>query len=54
MPRKQALRPGMDAPRRGKYTVVGPRGGVRGTVTMQKSGDTMPPTEKPNSTFRKG
>ena len=54
MAKKQPLRPGMDAPRRGKYTEIGPRGRVKGTVTMQKSGDTMPPTEKPNSTFRKG
>ena len=54
MAKRQALRPGMDAPRRGKYIVIGPRGGVRGTVTMRKSGHTLPPTEKPNSTFRKG
>ena len=54
MARKQPLRSGMDAPRRGKYTEVGPRGGVKRTIQMQKGGDTMPPTEKPNSTFRQG
>jgi len=54
MAKKQTLRPGMDAPRRGTYTEVGPRGGIKGTVEMQRKGDTMPPTEKPNSTFRKG
>ena len=51
---QQTLKPGMDAPQRGTYTEIGPRGGEKGTVTMPRKGATMPPTEKPNSTFRKG
>ena len=47
MPKKD-LRPGHDAPRRGTYTEVGPRGGQHGEVTMPRRGATMPPTEKPN------
>ena len=53
MSNKQPLRPGMDTPRPGKFTEIGPRGGVKGTVEIQKKGDTMPPTEKPNSIFIK-
>jgi len=29
MAKKQTLRPGMDAPRRGTYTEIGPRGGEK-------------------------
>jgi len=53
MPKKSPLVPGMDAPKRGTYKEIGPRGGVKGDVTMKKKGDTMPPTELPNSKFKK-
>jgi len=53
MPKKSPLVSGMDAPKRGTYTEIGPRGGVKGDVTMKKRGDTMPPTELPNSQFKK-
>ena len=48
-----ALRSGNDAPKRGEYKVVGPRGGNHGTVQMPRKGATMPPTPKPGSTFKK-
>ena len=47
------VRPGQDAPKRGDYTIIGPRGGKYHDVTMQKKGDTMPPTPKPNQQFKK-
>jgi len=51
--KKSPLVPGMDAPKRGTYTEIGPRGGVKGDVSMKRKGDTMPPTELPNSSFKK-
>ena len=53
MAKKSPLVPGMDAPKRGTYTEIGPRGGVKGDVSMKRKGDTMPPTELPNSSFKK-
>jgi hypothetical protein len=44
------LKPGMTAPKSGQYVEVGPRGGIKKEVTISK-GETLPPTEKPNSTF---
>jgi len=54
MAKKGTLRSGMGAPRRGTYIEIGPRGGVKRTVEMPRKDATMPPTEKPNSSFRKG
>ena len=50
---KNPLVPGMDAPKRGTYKVVGPRGGNHGTVSMERRGDTMPPTPVQGSKFKK-
>ena len=50
---KKPLVPGMDAPKPGKYGIVGPRGGKHGTVQMPRKGATMPPTPKPDSEFKK-
>ena len=52
--KNQQLKPGMDAPQRGAYVEIGPRGGKKGIVQMPRKGATMPPTEKPNSTYKKG
>ena len=53
MPRN--LKPGESAPKAGKYDVKGPRGGDRGSVTMERPGHTMPPPPTPGSgqTFKK-
>lgn len=44
------LKPGQKAPNSGQYLEKGPRGGEKKEVTVPK-GTTLPPTEKPNSTF---
>mgnify|MGYP003065082108 CR=1 FL=1 len=50
---KNPLKSGNAAPSSGDYTIYGPRGGVIKTgVTMEK-GETLPPTPKPNQTFKK-
>ena len=48
-----ALKSGENAPKRGEYKIIGPRGGKHGTVGMERKGDTMPPTPKPGSKFVK-
>ena len=53
MPKKQELRPGHDAPKRGTYTEAGVRGGQYGDVRMKERGDTMPPTDKPKRHYIK-
>jgi hypothetical protein len=45
------LKPGQIAPKSGQYQEIGPRGGLKKEVTIPK-GKTLPPTEKPNSTFK--
>jgi hypothetical protein len=45
------LKPGTPAPKSGQYLEVGPRGGSIKEVTVPK-GHPLPPTEKPNSSFR--
>jgi len=48
------LTSGDAAPSKGEYVVVGPLGGVtKDTVTIERRGDTMPPTPKPNQHFEK-
>lgn len=50
---KGNLKPGNKAPKSGDYTIVGPKGGsIKTGITMDK-GETMPPTPKPNQTFKK-
>ena len=48
---KEKLKPGQAAPKSGQYLEIGPRGGEKKEVTISK-GETLPPTEKPNSTFK--
>jgi len=45
------LKSGMSAPKSGQYAVIGPRGGYVTEVTVPK-GHQMPPTPKPNSSFK--
>jgi hypothetical protein len=45
------LRPGETAPSSGQYQQVGPRGGLRAERTVTR-GEPMPPTPKPNMTYR--
>jgi len=45
------LKSGMSAPKSGQYNEVGPRGGIKKEVTISK-GETLPPTEKPHSSFK--
>ena len=45
------LTPGTPAPSSGQYVEVGPRGGKKKEITSIK-GKQLPPTEKPNSTFK--
>jgi len=45
------LKPGIPAPKSGQYVEVGPRGGLKKEITISK-GETLPPTEMPNSTFK--
>lgn len=48
------LKPGDPAPSSGTYHVVGPRGGNTGhDVHITRPGRPMPPTPKPNETFKK-
>lgn len=44
---------GDDAPSKGTWKIVGPRGGEHGEVHVKQRGDTMPPTDKPNQHFEK-
>jgi hypothetical protein len=46
----KSLKPGQTAPKSGQYQEIGPRGGLKKEVTIPKR-KTLPPTEKPNSTF---
>jgi YjzC-like protein len=48
---KQPLRPGQTAPASAQYREIGPRGGEGREVTVPR-GSTLPPTTKPNSTYR--
>jgi hypothetical protein len=45
------LKPGMSAPKSGQYEVIGPRGGHGIEVTVPK-GHNLPPTPKPNSSYK--
>ncbi len=45
------LPPGSIAPRSGEWTVIGPRGGKHGEVTVPK-GHTLPPTQISGSTYK--
>lgn len=47
---RSKLKPGNPAPKSGQYVEVGPRGGKKKEITISK-GETLPPTEKPNSSF---
>jgi len=48
---KNNLKSGHTAPRSGQYVEVGPKGGIKKEITISK-GETLPPTEKPNSSFK--
>jgi hypothetical protein len=45
------LKPGVKTPVSGQYREVGPRGGNYNEVTSVK-GKPLPPTQKPNSTYK--
>ena len=45
------LKSGQTAPKSGQYVEVGPKGGVKKEITISK-GETLPPTEKPHSSFK--
>lgn len=45
------LKSGTTAPKSGQYVEVGPRGGEKKEITISK-GETLPPTEKKNSSFK--
>jgi len=45
------LKPGQSAPKSGQYIEIGPKGGIKKEVTISK-GETLPPTEKPGSSFK--
>lgn len=45
------LRHGQTAPQSGQYQQVGPRGGLGAERTVTR-GEPMPPTPKPNMTYR--
>lgn len=42
---------GQTAPKSGQYLEIGPKGGEKKEITISK-GETLPPTEKPNSSFK--
>jgi hypothetical protein len=46
-----ALKSGKPAPKSGQYLEVGPKGGKVKEVTISK-GEILPPTQKPNSSFK--
>ena len=48
---KGNLKSGQTAQKSGQYLEVGPRGGAIKEVTISK-GETLPPTVKPNSSFK--
>jgi len=50
MSKGKGLKPGNTAPASGQYQQVGPRGGKGPEVTVSK-GETMPPTQKPGSSY---
>lgn len=45
------LKSGTPAPKSGQYEELGPRGGFIKEITISK-GEILPPTEKPNSSFK--
>jgi len=45
------LKSGNTAPKSGQYIEIGPKGGLKKEITISK-GETLPPTEKRNSTFK--
>jgi putative alpha-1,2-mannosidase len=48
---KGSLRPGQTAPISAQYQEIGPRGGQGREVTVPK-GSTLPPTTRPNATYK--
>jgi hypothetical protein len=48
---KSALKPGMTAPKSGQYVTVGPKGGQGKEITSTK-GNTLPPAQKPGTTYK--
>lgn len=50
MSKPSGMKPGQTAPASGQYQEIGPRGGKGHEVTVSK-GETLPPTQKPGSTF---
>ncbi len=51
MSKPSMLKPGHVVPRSGQYQQLGPRGGVVREITAVK-GEVMPPTPKPNMSYR--
>lgn len=51
MVKSKELKPGTKATKSGQYEQVGPRGGKGNEVTVVK-GEPLPPTPKPNMTYK--
>ena len=49
---KKSLKPGQSVPQSGQYEIVGPRGGKTGEEITGVRGKTLPPTQKPGSTYK--
>lgn len=52
MSNNNKLTPGDKTPKSGQYQVVGPRGGNTGREVTGVAGKPLPPTPKPNMTFK--
>lgn len=48
----KGLRPGTKAPRSGQYEEIGPRGGPTGHEVTSTRGHRLPPTSRPERTYR--
>ncbi|WP_425907173.1 YjzC family protein [Nitrobacter sp. TKz-YC02] len=48
----KTFRPGEEAPRSGQYEQLGPRGGPTGEERTVVRGEPLPPTPKPDMSYR--
>lgn len=46
------FKPGETAPRSGQYEIIGPRGGETGNERTVTKGKPLPPTPKPDETYK--
>jgi len=52
MSKGKNLRPGQTAKQSGQYEQIGPRGGKTGVERTVTKGEPMPPTPKPNMSYK--